>query len=846
MTKKTVIVTEKPSVARTYAKVLGVTEKHDGYMESEKYIITWCVGHLVTLAYPESYDAALKKWEMETLPFLPEEYKYEIIEKVKKQFNVIKKLYNDPRVGAIYYAGDAGREGAYIQALVRQEAGTNKDAIEKIVWIDSQTEDEIKRGLKEAKPYHEYDNMIASGYERAIEDYATGINYSRLLTLKYGELANKAAALEKHKPISVGRVMSCVLGMIIRREREIDNFVPTPFYKINNKIFFHKIGIDGEWKVTPESSMYESHLLYNDNGFKNEEDAIQFMESLPNTVTIQSVEKKIENKSAPLLFNLAELQSECSKKFKIAPDKTLSIAQSLYEKQLTTYPRTDSRALSTAVAKEIERNVSGLLAFPMEEKTFAETILANGWDKQLVKSKYADDSKVTDHYAIIPTGEGLNAFTSLDELEKQVYLLIVKRFLSVFYPPAEYFKVKLIEKAGKETFYSSGRILNKKGYLEVVGLSETDEEKNNKVMAISSIKEGESYECSYEITKGETTPPKRYTSGSIILAMENAGQLIEEEELREQIKGTGIGTSSTRGETIKKLVAQEYISINSKTQVIYSLPLGNIVYEILNMTLPAILNPEMTASWEKGLEQIVNGEISPEKYRRTLENYVRREALRIKDSDLTEEITKRILPYSKTSSLDGNKTSVLESKCPYCGSVLKTTKYGCICENYKTDGDGCTFSIGQIAGVTLSAKELDTLISTGKLAERDGFLSKTRKKFKAGLSLTFERDEAGNIFNRNIEFVFPPKEEPSDSDVKCFKCSSPMKRNKWNYECSCGYKLSHTVAGKALTEETIKTLLKEKKTRVISGFTSRSKKTFKAALKLNENGEIEFDFGEKK
>ena len=841
---KKLIITEKPSVARTYAEVLGVTGKNDGYIENDEYIITWCVGHLVTLAYPEAYDEAMKKWTLETLPFLPEQYKYDIIEDVKHQFYVVKKLLNRSDVGEILYAGDPAREGAYIQALVRQEAGRNSSADERMVWIDSQTADEIKRGINEAKPWEAYHNLVASGYERAIEDYATGINFSRLLTLKYGMLANNAADMGSYKPLSVGRVMSSVLGMIVRREREIEEFAPTPFYKVTNHISFNGIDIAGEWRAIEGSKYFESPLLYNETGFKEEADAISFIGGLPTEIVIESVDKKIEKKAAPLLFNQTELQAECSKRFKISPDITLSIAQSLYEKKLTTYPRTSARVLSSAVAKEVRKNLKGIASLNSGVLCeYASEILENNWDKGIADSKYTDDSKVTDHYAIIPTGEGFKELATLSEMEAKVYELITRRFLSIFYPPAEYFKVHVTEKCQRERFFASGKVLNKPGYLKVAGIPGEDEKKKEFTMAISSLKEGTTYSTTYECTRGETTPPKHYTTGSMVLAMENAGKLIEDEELREQIKTSGIGTDATRAETIKKLITLEYINLNKKTQVLTPTALGNIVYEILDMTIPAILNPKMTASWEKGLEQIVNGEVLPTTYREKLESYVRKEALCIKDNDLTEEISKKILPYAKNKDFKNapKEKETLDVSCPSCGGVLKMTKYGCICENYGKE-IGCSFGIGQIAGVVLKKNELETLISTGSLPVRKGFVSKSKKKFEAGLKFNITRDEEGNIIERQIEFVFPSKEEPVDTNILCPLCQKPMKKNKYNFECECGYKLSHVVASVQLTENDIQQLIKNKKTRLIGGFKSKAGKEFKAYIVMKEDGSTEFSF----
>lgn len=624
---KSVIVTEKPSVARAFAKVLGVhSDKHNGYLEDDRYIITWCVGHLVTLAYPEKYNEELKQWSFDTLPFLPDVYKYEVIKDVKTQFNVIKKIYNRSDIDTIYYAGDSAREGIYIQMLVRQEAGHNKNAKELVVWIDSQTPDEIRRGIKEAKPISEYEYLIQSGYMRAIEDYVLGINLSRALTLKY---RNSYSA---KKSIAVGRVMTCVLGMIVRREREIKNFKAETYHKINT-IFNNGDDITCNWKANESSAIYPKiePFLYNETGFKSEDFAKKFVSGLGNSIKVNHVERKTEKKYAPSFFNLAELQATCSKLFKISPDKTLEIAQTLYEKQLTTYPRTDARVISEAVLKEnIPATLKGL---SKEYKEFTDKI-ENPFSIKGMK-KYVDDSKISDHYAIVPTGS--LATGGLSELETKVFDLIVRRFLSPFLPPAVYDKINLevVDTKRGEHFFTSGSALKDKGYLECFG---TKGNTDNLPEAILTLKEGDEFPCKYEIASAETTPPSRYTSGSMILAMENAGKLIEDEELRAQIKGQGIGTSATRGAVLEKLVNNNYIAQNPKTQILTPLEFGEFVFDAVSETVPQMLDPKMTAEWERGLDLIVNQKITYDKYRTKLEDFIRDSVETIKHKNISDEV----------------------------------------------------------------------------------------------------------------------------------------------------------------------------------------------------------------
>ena len=684
---KHLLITEKPSVAMEFAKVIGENGKrYNGYIESENWIITWCVGHLVTMSYPEKYNPSLKQWRIDTLPFIPKKWKYEIIPDVKQQFEIIKGLMQREDIDIIYNAGDSGREGEYIQRLVQMMAEPNPKAERKRVWIDSQTEEEIKRGIKEAKPSSEYDNLSDSAYLRAKEDYLIGINFSRMITLLYGDELSKETN-EKNSVISVGRVMTCVLGMIVQREREIRNFKKTPFYKIEAR--FNEF--TAEWKVNENSSMYNSPKLYNDTGFKKQEDAEIFIESLKGKKAIVAEVKKSKQKeNAPLLFNLAEIQNECTKRFKIKPDETLEIIQNLYEKKLVTYPRTDARVLSTAVAKVITKNLNGIAVHYKNEQVqqILKQMKENNYSTNLIKTKYVDDSKITDHYAIIPTGQGYENLESLPELQKNVYNIIVKRFLAIFFPSAEYSKINVTVKIGDENFYASSKECINKGYLiawnneKKSTKSETNVEKlavknlkneikiekndtnesieqndennkldkndiqnnlNNNELNENNKKENEEFDKTneenknslinlkknqelevenFETKESETSAPTRYNSGSIILAMENAGKLIEDEELREQIKGAGIGTSATRAEIIHKLEKIKYIAINSKTQIITPTKKGEYIYDIIYKSMPDMLNPKLTASWEKGLDMVAKGEIKSDEFMSKLTSYI--------------------------------------------------------------------------------------------------------------------------------------------------------------------------------------------------------------------------------
>lgn len=628
---KNILITEKPSVAMEFAKVLNTNgTRRDGYIESEKWVITWCVGHLVTMSYPEKYDEKLKFWRLDTLPFIPEEYKYEVISNVQKQFDIIKGLLNRDDIEEIYVATDSGREGEYIYRLVEQMIGVSNKK-RKRVWIDSQTEDEIKRGIKEAKNLDEYDSLADSAYLRAKEDYLIGINFSRLLSIIYGK--RLAENLEEDRTsISVGRVMTCVLGMVVSREREIKNFVKTEYYKIVGDFE----GLEAEWKVTEKSSEFDSIKLYNEVGFKVKDDAKRFAISLKDKKAVISEIKKTKQKeNPPLLFNLAEIQNECTKRFKIKPDETLEIIQNLYEKKLVTYPRTDARVLSTAVAKVITKNLNGIAKGfkDIEIKGYLDKMIAEKYSTDLLKTKYVNDDKITDHYAIIPTGQGYENFEKLPDLQKEVYKIIVKRFISIFYPAAEFSKVSAtieVENENNiETFNASNRICIKSGYLEIWNNKSTEHEENvdnkkqNNLETLNKLKKGQELEVNnYEIKEAQTSPPSRYSSGSMILAMENAGKLIEDEELREQIKGAGIGTSATRAEIIKKLERIKYIQINSKTQIITPTIKGEAIYDIVQKSMPDMLNPKLTASWEKGLDMVAKKDIKAEEFMNKLESYI--------------------------------------------------------------------------------------------------------------------------------------------------------------------------------------------------------------------------------
>lgn len=875
---KSLIITEKPSVAQEFARILGVSGRNDGYIENDGYVITWCVGHLVEMVYPEEYDERYKKWRLEDLPFLPRDYKYNVIPSVSRQYDVVHKMLHREDIDTVYWAGDAGKEGQTIEENIRKFGGVREGMKELRVWIDSQTEEEILRGIREAKDMSEYDNLAKSGVMRTIEDYAMGINFSRAMSVKYGKLLNDAAGTSSYTAIAVGRVMTCVLGMVVIREREIRNFTETPFYRVVGT--FHPTGeeecrITAEWKAIEGSKYFESPLLYKENGFKKEESAQTLIAELKGQeALIDSVETGTQKKRAPLLFNLAELQAECSKRFKISPDETLQVAQDLYEKKLTTYPRTDARVLSSAVAKEITKNISRLKNFA-PVAPFVERIMKEGRYRNIANTQYTDDSKITDHYAIIPTGQ-LTELESLNSLQRSVYEMIVRRFLSIFYPPAEYQTVKLVVAAGSEKFYTSAKQLKVPGYLEIAGIpksakernaaktdgeeqtqggdaeSAQEEEENAGLLAYADrLQKGETlFSDGYAIREGKTSPPKRYTSGSMVLAMENAGQLIEEEELREQIKGSGIGTSATRAEIIKKLVRVGYLNLNKKTQVLTPERLGEMIFEVVSMTVPALLNPKMTASWEKGLDGITRGTVVMEDYRSKLEDFIRKETVAMIEQDLTGQIATRIHPLVGKGGKGLAAKRSLGIPCPVCGGTIETTPFGYGCSNYQKDGGGCRFSIGTIAGRDLNDEEVKELLTEGHTSVLSGFVSKSKKKFSA--SLVLEKDDEGKV---SVGFDFSKNQPEILEGVVCPVCGSAVEITPFGYSCvkhhehpdECYFSVGK-IAGKALGVDDLTELLATGKTGLIRGFTARNKKKFNACLKLEQTEDgrknIAFDFSQ--
>ena len=852
---KALIITEKPSVAQEFAKILKVSGRQNGYLENESYVITWCVGHLVEMVYPEEYDSKYKKWKLEDLPFLPKDYKYGVIKSVSGQYDVVHKMLHREDIDTVYWAGDAGKEGQTIEENIRNFGGVREGMQELRVWIDSQTEEEILRGIKEAKPMREYANLGKSGIMRTIEDYAMGINFSRAMSVKYGNLLNDAAGTKSYTAIAVGRVMTCVLGMVVIREREIRNFIETPFYRIVGK--FTDAEIEAEWKTTEESAYYASPLLYKENGFAKEEDAKAFLESLAGKeARVSSVEKGISKKKAPLLFNLAELQAECAKRFKISPDETLQIAQDLYEKKLTTYPRTDARVLSSAVAKEISKNVSRLKGYePVSQ--FVNAIMQSGTYRSIGRSAYTDDSKITDHYAIIPTGQ-LTELNSVNGLHRQVYDLIVRRFLSIFYPPAEYQTVKFIAKIEKESFFAGGKILKSPGYLCVLGKEAAEEkdedggekeEGTNAKMLLAMIEKLSENDVvpvkGMDIKEGKTSPPKRYTSGSMVLAMENAGQLIEDEELRAQIKGSGIGTSATRAEIIKKLVRVGYLNLNRKSQVLMPTMLGEMIFETVSMTVPELLNPKMTASWEKGLDGITRGTVDMGEYRAKLEDFIRRETLSMAQTDRKQELIKRIQPLTGRESRGAAARKKLGIKCPLCDGEVETTPFGYGCSNYRTNG--CKFSIGTIAGRDLTEEEVTKLLTEGKTEILNGFVSKLKKKFSA--ALIYKKDENGIP---SIQFDFSGNVPDVLEGVACPVCGESIEIMPYGYTCrrhrenpeACYFSIGK-IAEKQLSKQDVTELIKNGHTQTLRGFKSKNGKKFDAVLTLTEEDgrkKLKFDF----
>ena len=728
---------EKPSVARAYVQALDFEneQKQDGYIEGHSkwdgndYRVTWSRGHLVTLSYPDKYDAKYKRWVFNDLPFLPSQYKYEVIEGCSKQFNVIKKLYNDPKTDEIILAGDSGREGLYIQVLILMLAKDNGKAPKKVLWIDSQTNDEIHKGLSELKPLTAYDNLKKAGYMRAIEDYAFGLNFSRMLSCKFGRGFNAQIKSDKWKTISVGRVMTTVLGMVVAREQEIRNFKVTSFYKIFANCHNGKFEFSADWLIDKDSKYNNSPAIYDGKGFLKKEDAQKFLDQLnmSKKLTAIDVSDKTEKKKAPLLYNLAELQSDCSKRFKISPNDTLEIAQKLYEAKLTTYPRTDARVLSTAICKEIDKNLKGLQSHTTYDKTFVDRILTFSLYADIAKTSYCNDAKITDHYAIIPTGEG--STSGLTDLEMNVYQMIIDRFVCIFLPQAEYnTSTVILQAANSERFKIAEKALVKMGYLEVLKGKVEDADIDDAKLS-DYVKKGDVFDADFASEEGKTTPPSRYTSGSMILAMESAGKLVEDEELRAQIKSCGIGTSATRAGILEKLVKIGYINLNKKNQVITSHPDGEAVYEIVKKTIPNFLSPTMTASWEKGLSQIEDGSTTQEFYKKTMEAEIH------KVYDKLKEIPDE--GGNSSGSIYNSEDTGL--KCPFCGKPIVTIRTGFKCSGNVGKGKGCSFYLGEINGTKFTKDDLQSLISTGKTSIHTFKKKSGKGTYNAAIKLNMDK-----------------------------------------------------------------------------------------------------------
>lgn len=796
---KKLIIAEKPSVARQFAQALHVSGNHDGYIENDEWVITWALGHLVTLSYPEKYDEKFAKWKVEDLPFLPQEYKYEVIKDSAKQYKVVNSLYHRSDICNIYNAGDSGREGEYIQRLVLQETGCTIPV--KRVWINSQTEEEILRGIREAKDSSEYDNLAAAAYMRGIEDYAVGINFSRLLSLLYGNELNEKIKSKKYIPVAVGRVMTCVLAMVVAREREIRAFKPTDYYKLQASL---QDGLTASWKAVPPSRLKDSPLLYDEAGFKAKHDAQTLLTILNSDkhLTLSSLSVKEEKKIPPLLFNLAELQSVCSKELKISPSDTLQSAQKLYEARLTTYPRTDARVLSTAVAKEIKKNLSGLAKGPYHNDV-AQSILDEKRYEGIAKTKYTDDNKITDHYAIIPTGNTAE-LAKMAEQEVKVYHLIVDRFLSIFLPAAIYkkYEATFLHKEG-EPFFLNDKILIDEGYLCLY-----DTEKEHRDTPLALLKEGSVLDSTFEVKTATTTPPKRYTSGSLILAMENAGKLIEDEELREQIKGSGIGTSATRADTIKKLCTYKYIALNNKNQTVTPTNLGESIYDIVQATIPTLLSAKMTASWEKGLAGIESGEISADVYRQKLEDYIRKQVEKVKE-----------VSPAPPSGEPHERTEV--GKCPVCGKPVFVTRKGSwLCSGWEKDKKGCFFSLPAAILEQMTDEQKKNFLVTGDTGLVKNVTGKNGSKYAVRYHIN------GDEMTFDLQDTF-------ESDYKCPNCGKTLTEERWKYTCSCGFAMDKYVAKTKIPKRSVDLLFKKGQCPPIT-ITKKDGSTFTAGLALDE------------
>lgn len=834
---KKLVITEKPSVAQEFAKVLHVSGgKQEGRIENEDWIITWCVGHLVRLSYPEKYDSSLKEWRLDSLPFLPDKYLYEVIPETAKQYKIVHSCLHREDVDTVYWAGDSGREGQLIEELIRLYGGVRAGIHEKRIWIDSQTEEAILNGIRDAKEMSSYQGIANAGLMRGIEDYAMGINFSRALSLRYGGFAAQASGDPRKRVIAVGRVMSCVLAMVVEREREISNFKETLYYRIRG-LFDTPEGVcEINWKESEISKYYQSPELYNSTGFKDIHIAESFVSDLKNSNDFGEVKElmhKDTRKSAPLLFNLAELQSECTKRFHISPSETLAIAQSLYEKKLTTYPRTDARVLSSSVASVIDKNICGLSEVPELREAVSE-IVTYGSYSSIGKSKYTDDDKISDHYAIIPTGQ-ITALATANNMEREVFLLICRRFLAIFCEPALYDQVSITVGVGKEEFSLTRKILKKAGFYHMLGLPDENKGKTDN-QAILSLKEGMTLAIKdIDIKESKTSPPSHYTSGSMILAMENAGQLIEDEELREQIKGCGIGTSATRSNIIDKLVRNTYILQNSKTQVLTPSNIGEVVYEIVKETVPEFLVPETTAEWERELADIEHGFVDRTEYQHKIENFIREKIENIVKEDRNLELEEITRPFRR-----GVKQVIqrhqLGVRCPKCGGAIISSQYGFSCENNRKDKtvSTCDFYIGSICGVLLSDEQARELIIKKKTGPVDGLKGKAGK-FRAYICM-----DVGGDKTITIRFEFP-EAEPLEN-VKCPKCGGRVLDNhgkgfvcvhntRDQEEKSCDFFI-WKFGGKCIPKGQVVKLLNNGITDVIEGFKSAKNpdKTFAAAL----------------
>jgi len=763
---KALFIAEKPSVALDFANALNIKgRKKDGYIESETAVITWCIGHLVTMSYPEKYDPKYKKWNLQDLPFLPAKYKYEVISNVKKQFEIIKEQMKRDDVSTIYVCTDSGREGEYIYRLVDEMVEVN-DKEKKRVWIDSQTVDEIRKGVKNAKPLTDYDNLSSAAYLRAKEDYLMGINFSRLLTLCHSDPISKELG-KNYVVIAVGRVMTCVLGMIVQREREIRDFVKTPYYKINGSFQLDEsLGYIGEWKAIEGSAYLDSEYLYKEIGFNKKEVAESFISDLYDdnqqiVGIIEQAKRKKETKNPPLLYNLAELQNELSKRLKISPDETLKIAQNLYERKMITYPRTDARVLSTAVAKELNKNLKGLLNIKNIIKSdsgdidiieYIDKIYSEGLYKGIEKTKYINDKAITDHYAIIPTGQGIEGFIKLNNNEKKTYIYILRRFLAIFYPPAIFSQLTITTKIKSESFFTTSKVCVQEGYLPILGEERKDDSLNtNKEDTLKKLKKGQKVNVAdMSIKESETTPPKKYSSGSIILAMENAGKLIEDDELRGQIKGSGIGTSATRAAILSKLQTIGYIELNKKNQILSPSVLGERIYDVVNKSIPSLLKPELTASWEKGLSLISNGELKPDEYMVKLEAYIKKNTQKVLSMGNSAKQRRGVANKGTSSSNSKSRSKVSLGTCITCndGDVLENTK-AYFCSNWRKNCKFTTWKNSlELYGQDVTPSLMTELLKKGKIENIDMILPQTKEKCVA--ELHFKGDKSGMLELRNV------------------------------------------------------------------------------------------------